>query len=100
MPRFRVQIRGENFLLDLDGEHAKFCLQATRIVKAATQQEAEKIALIKMHQEVNRSSHLIKDIPDAPKIYLEQIEALRFYQFSRGKKYRGINFIKEETHPD
>jgi len=93
-------MRGENFLLDLDGEHDKFGLQATRTVKAATQQEAERIALIKLHQEINQSNQLVKNIPDAPRIYLEKTEILKFYQFSGGKKNRGIDFFKEETQAD
>lgn len=100
MPRFRVQMRGENFLLDLDGEHAKFGLQATRIVKASTQQEAERIALIRMHQEINQSSHLVKNTPDAPRIYLERTETLKCYQYAGGKKYQDIKFIQEETDTD
>lgn len=100
MPRFRVQLRGDNFLLDLDGEHAKFGLRATRIIKAETEQEAVKIAIIRLHQQINKSNQLVKDTLDAPNVYLERTETLKFYQRCGGRKYQEIKFIKEETDAD
>jgi hypothetical protein len=97
MGRFKVQLRGENFLLDLDGEHAKFFFTATRIVKADSQRAAERIALIQLHQEINRSAHIVKNIPNAPRVFAEQTELLKIYQSLGKRKYRGINFIKDEN---
>ena len=56
MGRYKVQLRGENFLLDLDGEHSRFGFTATRVVNAASGEEARKIATIILYQELNQSS--------------------------------------------
>ena len=96
MKRFRIQLRGENFLLDLDGEHGKFGLRATRVIRANTSQEAERIGLIQIHQELNQSSHIIKSTPDAPRMIAETIDELKFYQFVSKKTLNGFEFFSEE----
>jgi hypothetical protein len=96
MKRFRVQISGENFLLDLDGDHGKFGFKATRTIKATDQKNAEKTALILIHHELNQSDHIIKNTPDAPRVYVTAIEELKFYQFS-GRKNLRFEFFSEES---
>lgn len=97
MTRFRVYLRGENFLLNIDGEHGKFSFSAIRIVKSKTKKDAERIALIRLHHELNRIEQIVKNIPDTPRLYSEQIEALKFFQFVRKKNCQGITFIKEDS---
>ncbi len=96
MQRYLIQLRGDNFLLDLDGEHEKFSLQATRIIKAGSSAEAERIALIKFHQELNQSPHIVKNTPDAPRVIVDQIEELKFFQIVSKKSVRGFQFLAEE----
>jgi len=96
MRRYRIQLRGENFLLNLDGEHAKFSLQATRVIKAGSRTEAERIALIQIHQELNQSSHIVKNTPDVPRVFVEKTDELKFYQFVSKRILRGFQFFSEE----
>ena len=96
MQRYRDQIRGENFLLNLDGEHEKFSLLATRVIKADCRQDAERIALIQTHQELNQSSHIVKSTPDKPRVVVENIEELKFFQFVSKKAVSGFQFFAEE----
>ena len=99
MGRYKVQLRGENFLLDLDGEHSRFGFTATRVVNAASGEEARKIATIILYQELNQSSHVVKNIYDAPRIKPERVDELNFYHFVRKKTQSGFNFVKDEILP-
>ena len=60
MRRFMVKLHGENFLLNLDGELKKFGFYATTFVKAKNPQEAEKIAIIFIHQNRNLRDYRIQ----------------------------------------
>ena len=97
MKRFKVQLRGENFLLDLDGDHGKFGFTTSRVIKASDPDEAKRIAIIQLHQELNRSANIIKNTLDAPKVYPLDIEPLNFFSFLVAKKPRGFEFINEEN---
>lgn len=97
MGRYKVVLRGENFLLDLDGDHSKFRFTATRVVRAKSQEEAQKIAIILIYQELNQSRHTVKNIYNAPRINSERVEKLRCYHLFRKKTLRGFNFIKDDT---
>ena len=96
MKRYRIQLRGENFLLDMDGEHGKFGFCVSRVIKAETREEAERIALIRIHQELNRYAPIVKNTPDAPRIILEQVKELKFYNLSRGEQSGRFEFVSEE----
>lgn len=96
MKRYRIQLRGENFLLDLDGEHGKFGFRASRVIKAETQAEAERIALIRIHQELNRYAPIVKNTPDAPRIILEQVKELKFFHLTGKNQSGGFDFVSEE----
>jgi len=96
MKRYRIQICGENFLLDLDGDLGKFGFSATRVIKANNRSDAERIALIKIHCELNQSAHVIKNSPDAPRVYAESIEELKFFHFTSKKRYNRFDFFSEE----
>jgi hypothetical protein len=56
MQKFKIQLHGRNFLLSFDGEHKKFGFHATRFVSAENSSEAERIAIIQIHQ-----YHAIRD---------------------------------------
>ena len=96
MKRYRIKISGENFLLDLDCDHGKFGFRAIRVIKADSPDEAKRIALILIRQELNRSAHIIKNSPDAPRVFAEVIEELKFFQFASKKKNKRFEFICEE----
>ena len=94
--RYKVLLRGNNFLLNLDGDHAKVGFYATRIVKSTSVEEAQRIAIIRIHQELNRNAHLVKNIPDVPVVLVEKIEKLGIFNFIRKRRVRGFTFHAEE----
>ena len=69
MQKFKVQLHGQNFLLNLDGEHRKFGFHATRHVEAENRQAAEKIAVIQIHQYHAIRDALANEGSDAPVVH-------------------------------
>ncbi len=96
MARYKVLVRGDNFLLSLDGEHAKFGFYATRIVKSETAEDAERIAIIRIHQELNQSDHIIKNTADVPSVKVESTVKIGPFRFIRKQHVRGFSFHREE----
>ena len=96
MGRYIVLVRGDNFLLSLDGEHAKFGFYATRIVKSETTKGAERIAIIRIHHELNQSDHVVKGTADVPSVRVEKTEKMGPFQFVRKQRARGFIFHPEE----
>jgi hypothetical protein len=97
MGRYQVQLRGENFLLNIDGEHGKFGFTVTRIIKANDPEEAKRTAIIRIHQELNQSPIIVKNIADAPRVYPEQVKELKFFRYLCQKKNADFNFVTEEN---
>ena len=96
MNRFKVILHGENFLLNLDGELKKYGFYATRFVKAENPQEAEKIAIILIHQNPNLRDTVLNEISDRPTINLEEIKQVNFLKFFAKKSTTGFTFYPED----
>ena len=94
--RYMVRMRGDNFLLNLDGDHAKFRFYATRIIKTVSAEDAERRAVIHIHQELNLNDHIVKNTPDAPRVTVENTEKLGQFRIIRKKNVRGFTYLKEE----
>ncbi len=94
--RFKVQLHGKNFLLNLDGELKKYGFHATKFVKAESPQEAEKIAVILMHQNPYFRKTVLNGRVDPPKIGLEAIKEVSFLQFFAKKSTTGFTFYPED----
>lgn len=96
MGRYKILLRGANFLLSIDGDHARFGFYATRIVKSESIEQAEKVAIIRVHQELNRNHQIVKNIPDVPTVKVEKTEKLGIFQFVSKKTACGFIFHTEE----
>lgn len=96
MKRYRAKIFGESFLLDLDGELETFGFSTSRIVKASNPDDAKRIALIRIHQELNQAVHIVKNSLNAARVHVESIEELKFFQFLSKKDCKGLEFIRED----
>lgn len=97
MKKFKIQLHGRNFLLNFDGEHKKFGFHATRFVAAENQQEAERIAIIKMHQ-----YHAIKDTvanegTDSPVINVTEARPLNLFMSLFTSTTDQFSFYPEEN---
>jgi hypothetical protein len=96
MKRFKVKLHGKNFLLNLDGELKKFGFYATKFVKAENPKEAEKIAIILIHQNPNLRDTVLNEKADRPTINLEEIKEVNFLKFLAQKSTTGFTFYPED----
>jgi hypothetical protein len=96
MKRFKVKLHGENFLLNHDGELKKFGFYSTTFVEAKNPQEAEKIAIILIHQNPNLRDTVLNENIDRPTINLEEIKEVNFLKFFAKKSTTGFTFYPED----
>lgn len=96
MRSFKVKLHGENFLLNLDGELKKFGFYATTFVKAKNPQEAEKIAIILIHQNRNLRDTVFNENADLPTINLEEIKEINLLKFFVKKSTTSFTFYPED----
>ncbi|MBW2568028.1 MAG: hypothetical protein JRD93_01320 [Deltaproteobacteria bacterium] len=96
MKRFKVQLHGENFLLNLDGVLKKYGFYATIFIKAKDSREAEKIAIILTHQNPNLKGIALTENADRPKINLKEIKEVGFLKFFIKKSKTDLTFYSED----
>lgn len=97
MQKFRIQLHGRNFLLNFDGEHKKFGFHATRFVSAETRAEAERIAIIQIHQ-----YHAIRDAranegSDSPVVQVTDATPIGFFRSLVTQTSDKFSFYPEEN---
>ena len=97
MKRFKVKLHGENFLLDFDGEPKKFGFYATTFIKAKNPQDAEKIAIILIRQDLYLRNIVLKNgSADRPTIHMEELKKVNLPIFFSKKLTRGFTFYCED----
>ena len=96
MKRYKVKLHGENFLLNFDGELKKYGFYATKFVKAESPQEAEKIAIILIHQNPNLRDTILNNNTDRPTINMEEIKEVNFLKFFAKKSTTDFTFYPED----
>jgi hypothetical protein len=96
MRSFKVKLHGENFLLNFDGELKKFGFYATTFVKAKNPREAEKIAIILIHQNRNLRDTVFNENADRPTINLEEIKEVNFLKLLAKKSTTSFTFYPED----
>ena len=69
--RYRVLIRGENFLVNLDGRPHKLGFYTTRFVAAGNPATAERLAVELIRQELR--DMVLNPRDDNPMLYLDEI---------------------------
>jgi hypothetical protein len=96
MKRYKVKLHGENFLLNLDGDLKKYGFYATKFLKAESPQEAEKNAIILIHQNPNLRDTVLNKNTDRPTINMEEIEEVNFLKFFAKKSTTDFTFYPED----
>ena len=96
MKKSRFKLHRENFLLNIDGEFKKFGFYATKFVKAKNPQEAEKMAVILIHQHPNLRDTALNENTDRPTINIEKIGEVNSLKFSAKKSKTNFRFYPED----
>ena len=96
MARFLVQVRGDSFLLSMDGEHGKFGFTASRVIEAGSREEAAQKAVIQIHQQLRQNEQIVKNIPDLPRVSVVSTKKLGPLSGRSRKRNQGFDFFVEE----
>jgi hypothetical protein len=96
MKRFKVELHGENFLLNFDGELKKYGFYTTKFVKSENPQEAEKNAIILIRQNPNLRDTILNENADRPTINLEEIKEVNCLKFFSKKSTTDFTFYPED----
>jgi hypothetical protein len=74
MSKYRVLIKGENFLLNSDGQLQKLGFYVTRVVDARNPDEAELAAVNLLREDSQLKGNVLNEGDDPPMLYAEEIE--------------------------
>ncbi|RDX36398.1 hypothetical protein DZA50_04870 [Kangiella sp. HD9-110m-PIT-SAG07] len=98
MAYYQALVHGSNFILNFDGDENKAGgFYTTRIVKAANHDEAELkiIEIIKTDQNLHNVS--VKHRSTTPKLYVEELAIISWFQYIRSKPGSGYTFYIGES---
>lgn len=93
---FEVKLRGENFMANVDGELRKFGFRARRFVKARDSLEAEKMAMIRIHQNPMIKEAVVNEGADRPRIRVEAVRPVNALHYLLKKTENDFEFYEEE----
>lgn len=93
MKKFRVLVRGENFLLASEGAVKRFGFYTTRFVEALDKDEAERRAVESLRQEDRLRGGVLNDPSDPPMLFAEEIDEISSFgrrrSIARARLLRG-----------
>ena len=72
MKKYRVFIRGENFLMNLDGMPQKLGFYTTRFVDAASEEAAENVVMDLLRGDSKLVNSVLNEGSDPPMMYAEE----------------------------
>jgi len=96
MKRYKIELRGKNFLLNFTGEPRKFGFHATRFLKANSPKEAEKMAIIMVRQTPELRKIVSSEKTDQPEITLISIQEINSVFFLLKQSSSQLVFHAEE----
>jgi len=95
MTRYAVELRGENFLLDINGEPRKFGFRFKKFVMAEDPTQAERIAVISVHKSPEIRDSIMNSRSDPPRIHAVNTVQTGFWTFFRNKRKKAFDFYEE-----
>jgi hypothetical protein len=97
MKRFRVAIKGENLLFNLDGDHQLFCMEATCFVVAPDPQQAGKTALARLMLAPALKERLVDEGQRRATYTLYEVTELSRFEYFRRRSSEKIDYHPMET---
>ena len=77
--KYKVIVRGENFLLKLDGKAGKVGFYTTRFIEALNDHEAEETAISGLRDDPTLRQVVLNEKSDAPMLFAEEIVELNSF---------------------
>ncbi len=100
MKRYRIELHGENFLLNLDGEPRKFGFRLKRYLRAVDIAMAEKTATIQARQIPTLKQGVCNNSEDPPRVRLKMIREVNPLLFAlRHKQQHFVLQAEEDLSP-
>ena len=95
MRKYRVFVRGENFLMNREGRNQKMGFYAARFVEAQDEEEAVCAAVEVLRCDPKLLNSVLNQESDSPSMYAEEIEELEGFD-SHPVPGNGFTFYAEE----
>jgi hypothetical protein len=76
MKKFRVLVRGENFLINIDDVEQKHGFYTTRYVEAQDEEAAEYAVMNMLRRDPKLAKGVFNDKSDPPMMYAEEVEEM------------------------
>lgn len=76
MKKYKVLVRGDNFLFDVDGKPKKLGFYTTRFVEAPDEKRAEENAISILRNDSTLQDGTLNDKADTPMLFVEEITEL------------------------
>lgn len=89
MKNFRVLVRGQNFLINLDDVDQKVGFYTTRFVEAQNQEAAEYAVMDMLRDDPKLAKGVLNDKSDPPMMYAEEVEEIDSF---KGLQLPGTGF--------
>ena len=94
MKKYRILVRGRNFLLKLDGKAEKFGFYTTRFVEAQNENQAEDVAISTLRADPTLCDGVLNQQSDSPMLFVEEIIELDSFD-GLNTPGRGFSFYSE-----
>jgi hypothetical protein len=98
MKKYRVLVRGENFLMNLENADRKLGFFTTRFVEAEDSEQAEFAAMETLRADRSLSGQVLNDRSDPPMMYADEIEELESFD-GYSAPGTGLAFFESESDP-
>ncbi len=79
MKKYKVFVRGENFLMNLSGAPQKLGFYTTRFVEAANEEAAEYAVMDLLRADPKLVKSVLNEGSDPPMMYAEEVEELKSF---------------------
>ena len=93
MKNFRVFVRGQNFLINLDDRDQKVGFYTTRYVEAPNEEAAEYAVMDMLRGDPKLAKGVLNDKSDPPVMFAEEVEEIDSFA---GVKIPGFAFYPDE----
>ena len=79
MKKYKTFVRGENFLINIDGKEQKHGFYTTIFVEAKDEEDAEQRSIRLLRDDPKLQESTLNNKSDSPTMYVEEIEELESF---------------------
>jgi 4-alpha-glucanotransferase len=80
MKKYKVLVRGENFLMNLDGEDQRLGFYTTAFVEGQDEKQAEQQAIGLLRDDIEFRQSVLNEQSDAPMMFVDDIDEIDSFE--------------------